>query len=193
MKIPKLKKGCRWGMVTWIRQDNSFEAQADRETAVKQRKQKREVNKIKIIIIDDKCEERERAKAAVEAAGHEAMCFADLSDWRNPFWKQMEDADGVITDLHFHPHTGGDEAQEVYEKSIPPMGLLVALHALHLGKPVVICTDGYHHGPELSFVFDAYVSSSEFNIGFGWEENKDWAIAVKMLETGEKNPWALRK
>lgn len=148
---------------------------------------------IKIIVIDDKREELERAKAAVEAAGHEALCFDDLSDWRNPFWKQMEEADGVITDLHFHPRRGGDKAQEVYEKSIPPMGLVVALHALHIGKPVVICTSGDHHGPELSFVFDSYVSASEYNIGFGWEENKDWATAVKMLETGAKSRWDLHE
>lgn len=151
------------------------------------------MKEIKIIVIDDKREELERAKEAIEAAGHEAILFEDVSDWRNPIWKQMEEADGIITDLYFNPRHSNDQVTAHYERSLPAMGLVVALHALHIGKPVVICTSGDHHGTELSFVFDCYVSAAEYNIGFGWEENKDWAIAVKMLETGAKNRWALEE
>ncbi|MDO8495665.1 MAG: hypothetical protein Q7S32_04115 [bacterium] len=152
------------------------------------------MKKIKIIVIDDKQEELERAKAAVEAAGHEAIAFSDFS-YRGDVpsvWKQMAEADGVITDLFFDPRCNtNNDVREAYKANPPAMGLVVALHAFHLGKPVVICTSGYHHGPELSFVYDAYCSATEFDIGFGWEEGKDWAKAVKMLETGVKNPWAL--
>lgn len=141
------------------------------------------MKKIKIIVIDDKREELDRAKAAIEAAGHEAFTFSNFSYRRDvpSVWEQMEGADGVITDLFFNPRHSNDEVNAHYDQSPPPMGLVVALHAVHVGKPVVICTCGNHHGPELSFVFDCYLSGRSSR-AFGWEENKDWSEAVKRLE-----------
>lgn len=143
------------------------------------------VKEIRIIIIDDKSEELERAKVAVEAAGHEAIAFSDFSYYRDTpsVWKQMAEADGVITDLFFDPccNTNPD-VRGAYSVNPPAMGLVVAIHALHIGKPVVICTSGYHHGPELSFVYDAYVSSNMRDCAIGWQEGKDWSEAVKLLE-----------
>jgi len=151
---------------------------------------------MRILVIDDKREEREAAKDAIEAAGHGALIYQDLSyPQGQKAWETMPTVDGVITDLYFDPRRGGEEAMALYRQSPPPMGLVVALHALHVGKPVVICTSGYHHGPELSFVFDSYISPNMTgrNIAFGWEENKDWARSVKMLEKGVKLPYDLRE
>jgi len=150
---------------------------------------------MRILVINDKREEREAAKAAVEAAGHEAIVFSDMSyPQGDNFWETMQTVDGVITDLYFSPCRGGEEAMAFYRQSPPPMGLVVALHALHLGKPVVLCTSGYHHGPELSFVFDSYISlNGGRNLAFGWDESKNWALSVKMLETGVKTPWDIKE
>jgi CheY-like chemotaxis protein len=151
---------------------------------------------MRILVIDDKREEREAAKAAVEAAGHEAIVFADMSyPQGDKFWETMRTVDGVITDLYFNPNRSNDRVMATYRQTPPAMGLLVALHALHLGKPVVICTSGDHHGAELSFVYDAYVGPnlSNRNIAFGWDEAKDWARSVKMLEKGVKTPWDLKE
>lgn len=149
---------------------------------------------MRILVIDDKREEREAAQAAIEAAGHEAIVFTDLRYPRgSEFWKTMAEVDGVITDLHFSPNSSNEEVNANYRQSPPPMGLMVALHALYLGKPVVICTSGYHHGTELSFVFDSYISPNSGNPAIGWEEDKNWARCVKMLEKGVKLPWNLRE
>jgi len=155
---------------------------------------RKEEKTMRIIVIDDCSDELRKAVGAVEAAGHEVISFSDCkSRYPNPdVWEQMADADGVITDLYFNPKRSNDRVMEEYSRNTPPMGLVVALHALHIGKPVVICTSGDHHGSQLSFVFDAYVSPTSRKIGFGWEEDKDWARAVKMLEQGAKSTWDLK-
>jgi hypothetical protein len=145
------------------------------------RAREKEVNKMNILVIDDKREEREKAKAAVEEAGHKAIVLSDASEQysENSIWKLIEGVDGVITDLYFNPRCSNSEVERYYDSNPPPMGLVVALQAVHVGKQVVICTCGNHHGTELSFVFDAYKPESR---AFGWEERKDWAQAVKLLE-----------
>ena len=153
---------------------------------------------MKILVIDDKAEERENAKAAVEAAGHEAVVFEGITDgyFAPKFWKMMEEVDGVITDLFFNPYYNSNgEVNDAYKINPPPTGLVVAANAISLGKPVAICTSGNHHGSELSFIYDAYVGMMwtgawsvnkevyDRNAAFAWEEDKDWAMAVKLIET----------
>tara|TARA_Y100000031_G_scaffold154095_1_gene200850 strand:+ start:1451 stop:2014 length:564 start_codon:yes stop_codon:yes gene_type:complete len=99
-----------------------------------------------------------------------------------------EHGGGIITDLMFHigPHH--------LECAQPPAGLLVALQAVSVGIPVVICTDlegGEHHTEAISWIFDGYVSrlgtNPRFPRPFGWVENKDWGKAIQLLaETREK-------
>lgn len=149
---------------------------------------------MRIVIFEDSSEEANRAIDAVKAAGHEPVLFDGLSE-RYPkpsVWQEIETADGVITDLYFNPYRSNSEVMRQYHESPPPSGLVVALHAVYRGKPVVICTSGNHHGAELSFIFDAYVSVQENkpdyegwgdkDTPFGWEERKDWTEAVKQLE-----------
>lgn len=153
------------------------------------------MEKLRILVIDDKAGERQKAKEAIEAAGHEADVYSSL-----PSFKKIAKADGVITDLFFDPNVYG--AQYCDQEAMPPTGLIVALHCLNIGKPVAICTDADHHGPEASFIFHAYYASEDFHetyyeahpeakdqdpsydemIGFGWEDRKNWKYAVRYIE-----------
>lgn len=140
---------------------------------------------IRIVAIDDNVEEQTHAKEAIEAAGHEAVILRNLS-YDSEWMDQIEKADGVITDLFFDPQANtNSDVREAYASKPPAMGLIVACHLASLGKRAVICTSGYHHGPELSFVFDAYIGPAGSKSAFQWEENKNWAHAVELLETGK--------
>lgn len=146
---------------------------------------------MKIMVIDDNPEELEKAEAAVKEAGHE--CISELAGFSPlPKWIEcVKEVDGVITDLNFDP-----AVREYCPEMIKPAGLLVVIHAIANGKPVVICTNareekGGHHSDALSWIFDGYVAATPgmslhypkgIDIPFDWEENKDWEFAVKMLE-----------
>jgi len=88
---------------------------------------------------------------------------------------------GIITDLMFHLSSPAEE-----NIGQPPAGLLVALHAVAHGVPVVICTDaaevGGHHAKEISWIYDGYVNRLWGKCPFGWVEDKDYRKAVTLLE-----------
>jgi hypothetical protein len=136
---------------------------------------------MKILIIDDTAEERQKAQEAVEAKGWEAIVYdprvgpnAVYGAW----WPLMDQVDGIITDL-------------MWNYGVPPakpMGLLVVIHSLFINKPVVICTNARaakgHHGDALSFIYDGYVSAEGLGDAprpFGWIENKNWNEAADEL------------
>jgi len=141
-----------------------------------------------IVVIDDHKEELEKAVKAVKTAGHKAIPFSDCEycNQKPSIWQKISKADGVITDLYFNPMCGNDAVRRDYSDDAPPMGLVIAIHALSAGKPVVICTNGNHHGHSLSFIYDAYITKAD-KIGIGWEEDKDWNRAVKLLTKGLDN------
>lgn len=137
---------------------------------------------MKILVIDDKDQQLDLAKAAAEAMGwqvvatnpttHETGKNYAVSHWI----KLMEDVDGVVTDLMW-PHADRDEQ---------PSGLLAVIHAQFLGKPVVICTNskdypGGHHGKAIGFINDGYRTSIQSDCPFGWEEDKNWNRAMALL------------
>jgi hypothetical protein len=167
--------------------------------------------------IDDKKEELVRANQAIKANGHELLWggsywdkiedkyeslgktyrFNDREHEKNPDitygmnlpYCEIEKAvdymqhnkGGIITDLMFRTTPSGD--------IFPPGGLLVVMHALGHGVPVVVCTNAgefpdHHHGKELSWIYDGYIkhAMNEGRLPFGWIENKDWVAAVKLLE-----------
>lgn len=115
-----------------------------------------------ILIVEDTSAERQKAQAAVIAAGHTPILAENLAEAIARF----PECEGIITDLHFSPYPN-----EGFEKSIreygyaenpPPAGLLVVITAIGTGKPVVICTDGHavggHHGKTLSWLYDGYMA-----------------------------------
>lgn len=107
---------------------------------------------MRILIIDDKAEERARAIAAVEAAGHVALVAKSLFEAR----KLIVEADGVITDLYFAPRGDHQDGQNGYDENPPPSGLLIAIASIWLGKQVVICSDGAGHGAAMSWIADSF-------------------------------------
>lgn len=156
---------------------------------------------MKILVIDDKREELERAITAVEKHGHTAIPVhvvkEDLHSWIE---SKVDEADCVITDLMFNP-TGYNINSDTYDKSPPPAGLLVVIFALAKGKPAVICTNaqevGGHHAEAISWIFDStrcfFKSSTDaitmkYKRGLpllpiGWEESKNWEAAVQAVIT----------
>jgi len=131
---------------------------------------------MKVLVIDDKSEQLALAKDAAERMGWEAIAENPTTEGDLRWHKLMESADGVVTDLIWCGPDCGPK----------PSGLLVVIHALSLGKPVVICTDGTeypggHHGDAIGFINDGYRTSVRSNCPFGWEERKDWNRAMKLL------------
>lgn len=152
---------------------------------------------MRILIIEDKKVELEKALEAVKTAGHEAETA--LRFYNKGEWDRLSTFDAVITDLYFNPTNYGWESFNGYEQNPPPMGLVVAAHCVFKGIPVVICTDSFHHGPEASFIFDSYVSkqyvgpNQSRDIAFGWIEHKSWEHAIKLIEKGLKMEEELRR
>lgn len=162
---------------------------------------------MKILVIDDKPDQRELAVKAVKEAGHEPVVASCLDDAIT----EIMDVDGVITDFYYNAYGSkwsSDERFRAYEATPPPCGTAVVIAALQLGKPVAICTDGNHHGIELSWFHDAFLSNfasilqseatkanpnyydeNPFDhdnprplMAFGWFERKDWESAVRFIE-----------
>lgn len=113
-----------------------------------------------------------------------AFAWSDnLFEEINKSIQRMKERDGgIITDLMFH--ISGHHR----DKPQPPAGLLVALHAISAGVPVVICTNanevGGHHAEAISWIFDGYVSkfrNPSMSCPFGWVEDKNWTEAVHLL------------
>ena len=156
---------------------------------------------MKILVIDDKNKELERAVTAVEKHGHIAIPVHAVGENLNSLIEdKIDEADCVITDLMFNP-TGNNINSNAYDKNPPPAGLLVVIFALAKGKPAVICTNaqevGGHHAEAISWIFDStrcfFKSSIEAIpiklkhgmplLPIGWEENKNWEAAIQAVTT----------
>jgi hypothetical protein len=135
---------------------------------------------VKVLLIDDKSDELQKAREAAERKGWESV-VCDVSvrgpgHCNNCDWIDMvEDVDCVATDLMWDHNNRGEK----------PMGLCVVIHALSRGKPVVICTNRQdfangHHGEAIGFIYDGYYTSTRTD-PFGWEEGKDWDRAMEYL------------
>ena len=159
---------------------------------------------MKIYIVEDKKDEREKGKSAVRKRGHENLrenefgfledFFESMEDFKDGSCAQLDLADiikdlkesggGIITDMMFHLSRPLKK-----DDPIPPSGLLVVIQALAAGVPVVVCTDasevGGHHAQALHWIFDGYVGLAVGlgkNLPFGWVEDKNWENAVELLE-----------
>jgi hypothetical protein len=165
---------------------------------------------MKMYSFDDKAEQVELSHAAIRVAGHEVaeldcetrvteeFAVAKIGDQqylmedlfreiRVAVAEMAKEGGGIITDLMFHNTYHGEGAL------LPPAGLLVAMECVRHGVPVVVCTDEYHHGDAVSWIFDGFVrqfkdwrTDDHCREGgdpppFGWVEDKDWDKAVALL------------
>ncbi len=142
--------------------------------------------KMKIMVIDDRREELEEAEKAVKDAGHECVAMNPEISFQ-AILREMQNVDGVITDLMFLPQGFLGKPTDV-----PPGGLLVIIHALSLLKPVVVCTNCFdketegHHGKTISWIHDSYIApllyKLKWRLPFGWlEEGPRWNQKVKRV------------
>ena len=144
---------------------------------------------MKVACFDDKQDELLRAKKAVEDRGHECI-VVQVGDAipRNKLaerLKVIDEVDGVLTDLYFFPDCN---PYREYETE-PPAGLLIVIHTIARCKPVIICTDGDHHGAMAGWIYDAYLMSGGGNTQatskagvFELQDAKNWTEAIRMLE-----------
>jgi len=142
-----------------------------------------EDKKLKILVIDDKKEELEKAKEAVLQAGHEVVAIQPgkypaqrfLGNW---IGDEIAKVDAVITDLYFQSKI---QFAETDSGKFPPAGLLVVIEAILQNKPVVICTDGSHH-EETGWIFDGYISGNRWGPQrFYLRDCKNWERAIQDL------------
>jgi len=148
---------------------------------------------MRIFVIDDDKEELEKAEEIIKARGHKVSISHIRKGMEaymlgNMLWRMPAD-DGIITDLNFEMPGG--------YSGITPSGLLIALHAIALGKPVVICTrfkeGDNHHGARTSWIYDGYFRALDYISRCekkpdmflrwpDWVEKKNWELACKRLE-----------
>jgi hypothetical protein len=161
----------------------------------------------RILVIDDKPEEFQKGKEAVDSAARKLRMIAavlgnDLAhDGFVDIGQAIEDirkgkVDAVITDLYFLPEVVGenpdrDFIQETYGDSQPPAGILIALEAIAKGIPVTICTDcgkeGRHTSKEMMWIVDVYWRNTDDKL-FDMSWGKDWGtVAYRLLDKLNKS------
>jgi hypothetical protein len=164
--------------------------------------------KARILIVEDTPAELEKACAAAVKLGLEVLC-CDPTDEQATWMELMEGVDGVVTDLFWaHGKPTYRMGRNVFDNHTyhpsRPSGLLVVIHAVSKGLPVVVCSDigdssryeHGHHGPEAGFIYDGYHGKTDlrsevsrrsgrppesFPGTFGLEDSKDWEWALQCL------------
>lgn len=154
----------------------------------------------KVLIIDDRTEERERAKEVAIELGLEPIVVDAKETVRDRTYKWMTlipDVELVVTDLMW-------EVREGYGEKVN--GLLVVVLARHFNVPVGICTNGDdfdhgHHGPAIGFINDSFIGAIgpamriiaggdkdksaqlQKRPPFVWDTHKDWkGVMSELLE-----------
>ncbi len=79
--------------------------------------------------------------------------------------------DGVISDIYFSEKPG---------KEIQPIGVSVMFQCKVMRIPCVLCTDGYHHGHQYSWIHEMLVALSKYS---DW---KDVPYIVDSIDGKEK-------
>ena len=158
---------------------------------------------MKVLLIDDKVDELKRAMVAARTAGWSYdFCNTSLRSENHPGqhgktlrmggasdWIEMMDGvDGVVTDLMWNHSDHGEK----------PMGLLVVIHALSKGKPVVVCTNcGEYanggHNEAVNFILAGYLNESGPDHSFDVVRDKNWKSAMECLSYRMKRKKASSK
>lgn len=132
-----------------------------------------------ILIVEDKEEEIQKAKKALENSSYRAVVASNLHDFQRIFNSLKDKIFGVVTDLHF------PAAENLKDRtSDNPNGLSVVAICVSSNVRVVVCSDVNHH-------FCQYVQepikvlSSHQNYEFKSipfeNDHKDWSKAITHL------------
>lgn len=129
----------------------------------------------KIVVVEDKPEELQRACDLVMAKGFMPLACSTNEDAVDTIKKyQDKRLIGILTDLHFPVRTGGTPEGA--------SGLHIVYKALDAGIPVVICSDIDHHKADWA---NDLVKAVEKAIGrkvAGFvQDSKNWERALGLL------------
>ncbi len=145
---------------------------------------------MKVLILDDKAEERERAqKAAIELGLEPVVLDPKEMTHHNMTYRWMTlipTVDLVTTDLMWEVREGHGEKVN---------GLLVVILAKHFNVPVGICANGRHfdrghHGPAISFINDSFIAGIETAMWIICGEDKD---KMNLLKSRPPFVWSTHK
>lgn len=133
-----------------------------------------------ILIVEDKPEEFEKAKAVVsENSDYRAIVVSDLESFNRLFGSMKDILFGVITDLHFPVNDGLKEGTKNN-----PNGLSVVALCVENNVRVAICSDINHHYCQyVDGIVQVLKTHQRYTFGsipFS-QDSKEWATAINNL------------
>src|SRR3990172_9235460 len=129
----------------------------------------------KIIVVDDKTEELQRACDLVMAKGFMPLACSTNEDAVDTIKKyQGKGLVGILTDLHFPVKEGGSPEGA--------SGLHIVYKALEAGIPVAICSDIDHHKADWANDLISRIEKATGKKVAGFvQDSKDWERALSLL------------
>ena len=129
----------------------------------------------KIIVVEDKKEELERACDLVMAKGFMPLACATNEDAVDTIKKyQDKGLVGILTDLHFPVKEGGSPEGA--------SGLHIVYKALEAGIPVVICSNiDHHYASWATDLVGAIEKATGKKVAGFVQDRKDWERALGLL------------
>lgn len=134
----------------------------------------------KILVIDSRQGELNIATGFAKEIGIQVVA-SNPSNYSSS-WRELienENITGVVSDL-FWQCSRKDKVEH-------PVGLLVAIVALSLRKPVAICTSAFrvdkkegHRGKKMCWIFDG-LQVDVSNPLLGWFDGKEWSKAIAWI------------
>ncbi|MDP3997259.1 MAG: hypothetical protein Q8P73_02030 [bacterium] len=150
----------------------------------------------KVLVVEDNPSHLRDAVAYLQSQGLEVITATNASDGADAMrrlheWKHTVEeilVDGVISDV-FMPLSKPTEWNRKFQHSNDPCGLILMREGNRCGIPHVLCTDGYHHGAKLQWIFDFchadndhwFMADASESVKDGQAEHKDWAKALEIL------------
>ncbi len=151
-------------------------------------------NKFRILIVEDKPEELEKAVRIAEELGfemitgttaraHKMVCKVNEGSKENSYESSYTPlVDGVVTDIFMPLFEEGDRRHN----SDSPCGVLIAAAAVAAKIPCIFCTGGYHHGSKFQWIqcLDRYMDVLMCDSGSDEETDasKNWKEAIGSLK-----------
>lgn len=129
----------------------------------------------KIMVVDDKLEELQKACDLVTAKGFMPLACATNEDAVDTIRKYMDKGlVGILTDLHFPVREGGSPEGA--------SGLHIVYKAFVANIPVVICSDIDHHRADwANDLVKAVEKATNRNVAGFIQDSKNWERALGLL------------
>jgi CheY-like chemotaxis protein len=147
---------------------------------------------LNILVVEDNWGHLDEAVATVQAAGHKTCMAETLTEATQILGDVEYKIDAVISDVFFPFSYIRNSSGQDYTGNDTPCGISMAMQCTKKDIPVVLCTDGYHHGNKLEWInqlcremgwmlIDGIFESNE-QIYTASSSHKDWAKAIEEIE-----------